>query len=186
MLFQYCACNLFLVLYRGENGSICIKHESTSLLDDKQTYTDKDISYCFEYDKEKDTVIICDPIYDNPKEYIEIQQHRFQICQVGVLKDLNIVDTTGAGDSFIGGYILFSILTKFGLFEQDQDSSHLSSMDGIRLGLKFSSWVAGTKIGGMGSRSALPNGQKMDEELGVNLKEIQASLNLLIHPSIDV
>ena len=89
----------------------------------------------------------------------------YELQTVGVVPDAEIVDTTGAGDAFIGGYIL---------------SKMLNMRTGVCLGL--GSWVAARKLAGPGARRALPTGTDVDDSLGRSEHEIQSSLTRLLSP----
>jgi len=97
-------------------------------------------------------------------ETITGKKRMYTIHSAGVLrKDINIVDPTGAGDAFIGAFILsrFASTTK----------------DHIQFGLNFGSWVAGRKLGGTGARSALPRASAVDMCLGRTVEEMEATLS---------
>jgi len=88
------------------------------------------------------------------------------IRQVGVLAAAEVVDTTGAGDAFVGGYLLAHLFL-------DNFDAHSR----LRLG----SWVAGRKVGGPGAQSGLPYGDKdMDEALGTEPVQIQETLRSVV------
>ena len=93
------------------------------------------------------------------------------------MRNINIVDTTGAGDSFIGGFIFCIILRKVGLLGEG-DFSH---DDATRFSLLLSSWIAGNKIKSMGARGGIPDGKQVDEELGVTIKDVQERLKTLVY-----
>ena len=80
----------------------------------------------------------------------------YTLHQSGVLKGVDIVDTTGAGDAFIGGYIMARLASKSVPFCMD-----------------FASWVGGQKVQGPGARSALPKGAAVDELLGLDLASVE-------------
>lgn len=87
----------------------------------------------------------------------------FTLQTAGVLKDAKIVDTTGAGDAFIGGYLL-TILA-------------CGENSGPQLALNFGSWVGGKKLGGPGARSALPRAAEVDKLLGLTQAGVEDSLS---------
>uniref|UniRef100_A0A7S4AGA4 Carbohydrate kinase PfkB domain-containing protein n=1 Tax=Pseudo-nitzschia australis TaxID=44445 RepID=A0A7S4AGA4_9STRA len=102
----------------------------------------------------------------------------YEIHQAGVLKNPKIVDTTGAGDAFIGGFILTSNTA----FEKEQEEI----MGGrVQLALEMGSFVGGCKLGGPGARSALPTERDIDL-LGPNLTAAKASLRNLLGSFNDV
>ena len=90
----------------------------------------------------------------------------YHVHQIGVLKNVNIVDTTGAGDAFIGGFLL---ATYAGLaWEPLQDR------------MNFATWVSGKKLEGVGAQSALPRGTDVDQSLGMNRFQVVRSLHSLV------
>lgn len=98
-----------------------------------------------------------------------ISEYHAKVHHSGVIADAHVVDTTGAGDAFIGGYILTQLLTQ-------------SPKDSIRFGLEFGAWVGGKKLSGPGARSALPTGSDVDTELGQTTEEIQDRLQEILRP----
>lgn len=78
----------------------------------------------------------------------------YTLRAVGVLPNVSIVDTTGAGDAFLGGYLSASL-----------DSLRFPDpMDRLRL----AAWVAGHKIQGPGARTTLPTMEVFEKQLGVD------------------
>ena len=101
----------------------------------------------------------------------------YKIHTSGVLRKANIVDTTGAGDAFIGAYILSQLCSA------TDDNSRNGSEDtgedtnrSIQFSLDFASWVAGKKLGGPGGRVAVPSGEDIDHELGTDLATVRSNL----------
>jgi sugar/nucleoside kinase (ribokinase family) len=92
----------------------------------------------------------------------------YDIHKAGVLTTVKVVDTTGAGDAFIGGYILSRFVTGY--------------KDSMQSCLEFGCWVSGRKLQGFGARSALPTAAEVDEILGVNPIDVQTSLRKLLSP----
>jgi hypothetical protein len=97
----------------------------------------------------------------------------YKIHQSGVLLDLKIVDTTGAGDAFIGGFLLAKI---------GAGSDDCSDEESVPLALNFASWVAGKKIEGPGARHSLPTGTEVDQLLGTTIPEIRVALMQTLTP----
>lgn len=95
--------------------------------------------------------------------------YSYRVHYAGVIADANVIDTTGAGDAFIGGYILTQLLSK-------------TIDDPIQFGLEFGAWVGGKKLSGPGARSALPKGCEVDDQLGRTTEEIQGRLGKLLRP----
>lgn len=96
-------------------------------------------------------------------------EYNYKVQTTGVLTDehVNVVDTTGAGDAFIGGYILTQLLSS-------------PPVDPIQFGLEFGAWVGGKKLAGPGARSALPTGSEVDNELGRTTGEVQERLQAVL------
>jgi sugar/nucleoside kinase (ribokinase family) len=94
--------------------------------------------------------------------------YSYKVHHAGVITDAHIVDTTGAGDAFIGGYILAQLLS--------------TAHDYPMFGLEFGSWVGGKKLSGPGARSALPRGCEVDAQLGRTPGEVQGRLGKLLRP----
>ena len=94
-------------------------------------------------------------------------ENLYRICFVGILRDVKVVDTTGAGDAFIGGHILFSTVCP----QKDVSSS---------VACKFATWVAGKKLEGPGARVTLPSGHDVNNLLGSDVPTIAESLDKLI------
>lgn len=97
-----------------------------------------------------------------------------------------MVDTTGAGDAFIAGYIM-SIVAQNLLyghcisFGQEEHSIGTNALTLFRL--RFASWVAGKKLAGPGGQSALPHGKDVDECLGVTYRDVERRLEEIISPT---
>ena len=106
------------------------------------------------------------PIIIDHTDSRECTMSQFEVETTGVVKDVNVIDTTGAGDAFIAGYLLCKLLYP----------------GASQLALQFGSWVAGQKLGGPGAQSALPKGIDVDKMLGRTREEIQRSLQTLIGP----
>lgn len=90
------------------------------------------------------------------------------IHQVNALKNIHVVDTTGAGDCFIAGYILSSLCS-------NPTDNYFCP---IQFSLMFASWTAGRKIQGLGSRSCtLPSGDEINQNLGTDFISIWKNLS---------
>jgi sugar/nucleoside kinase (ribokinase family) len=121
----------------------------------------------------------------------------YSIHTTGVLQDIKkVVDTTGAGDAFIGAFLLFRIVAMQQQWQQEQhddDDDNNNTLNCMMQkqqyqypnycpALDFAAWVAGCKVQGPGARMALPTARDVDEMLGTSLLEIQESLEYLIGP----
>ncbi len=96
----------------------------------------------------------------------------YEVHQVGILNDAPVVDTTGAGDAFIGGYILMSNMA----FGEEDDKAIANK---VQFALETGSFVGGRKVGGPGARTALPTGKEFDV-LGSSAADAKASLQNLL------
>ena len=96
----------------------------------------------------------------------------YEVHQVGILNDAPVVDTTGAGDAFIGGYILMSSMA----FGEEEEKAIANK---VQFALETGSFVGGRKVGGPGARTALPTGKDFDE-LGSSAADAKASLQNLL------
>lgn len=106
-----------------------------------------------------------------------VSDTEYQVHSCGVLRDVSIVDTTGAGDAFIGGYLMVQLqsLSRVAEHRDDQD-------DHIQFGLQFGAWVGGGKLSGPGARSALPSGSDVDKCLGKDEKLVRQNLDNMLYP----
>ena len=103
---------------------------------------------------------------------VEASHILYEMHQTGILKDAAVVDTTGAGDAFIGGYILMSSIA----FEEGEDEAISSK---VQIALEMGSFVGGRKVEGPGARTTLPTGRDIDL-LGSNAVDTKASLRNLL------
>jgi sugar/nucleoside kinase (ribokinase family) len=95
--------------------------------------------------------------------------YTFEIGLSGILDSTaDIVDTTGAGDAFIGAYLLFFLMDQ-------NDSSLMTHSEMSPTCLNFACWASGHKIRGTGF-FALPTGSAVDEYLGRTRSEVQLHL----------
>lgn len=108
-------------------------------------------------------------ICDNVSNKSPSDNKMYGFLEKGVVNNIHIVDTTGAGDSYIAGYMLSHF------FLQDSSSSFGESFDGEGFKMSFASWVASLCIGGIG-RSALPVGTDVDCVLGTDSSSMSRRL----------
>ncbi len=110
-------------------------------------------------------------VYERREQIPESEAKRtvYQIHCAGALRNIHVVDTTGAGDCFIAGFILSSmLLNKAAEIHNNGISGKNGSVSMEDLSLMIGSWVAGKKIGGIGTRTSLPSGIDLDRELGAS------------------
>lgn len=88
---------------------------------------------------------------------------RYKVQSTGVLKEVDVVDSTGAGDAFIGGYL---VAWSCGFL--------------VQFSLTFGAWVGGKKLEGPGARSTLPHSVNVDEQLGTSAADVESSLLVLL------
>ena len=86
----------------------------------------------------------------------------------GILPNIAIVDTTGAGDAFIGGYLLALLVS-----EDEVPST-------IGLAMPLGAWVAGRKLEGPGVWDALPTSVDVDSMLGEDTEQLFQQLGRII------
>jgi len=112
---------------------------------------------------------------------LSIACNDYDVCRVGTLHDATVIDTTGAGDASIAGYIMSLVAQKLP-FDHDRsfDRDELYGACVLTMfRLRFASWVAGKKLAGVG-QSALPSGKDVDECLGKTYADVKRRLEDVI------
>jgi sugar/nucleoside kinase (ribokinase family) len=105
--------------------------------------------------------LFCDGEYET--SYLQ------EMFSTGVLRDANVVDTTGCGDTFVGGFIL--------CFHALLDGTiHLRSISRFQFPVVFASFVAGKKAERSGARTAQLSGDDIDSILGSDFESAAKSL----------
>jgi len=154
-----------VVITKGSLGALHVVHQipiPLILEEDKET--------AMRADSEGIHVAYRSPDSEYSSEYL--------IQTTGVLDDVHVVDTTGAGDAFIGGYILGRRMMMTSISDSDGTKEESeTTKSGVGVALKLGAWVGGRKLEGPGSRLGLPKGSDVDECLGHTLEEVVTSLN---------
>jgi len=123
-------------------------------------------------DNNRSSIIRLRHSFNDNKEGFDVL---YEICQAGVLKDAKIVDTTGAGDAFIGGYLISRIALEENKDEDEKDKNI------VQFALEMGSFVGGKKLAGPGARTALPTSKDIDL-LGSDLDTVKQSLGESLGP----
>jgi sugar/nucleoside kinase (ribokinase family) len=154
-----------VIITKGDQGSIHIKCQSVAI-EEVQVSENAVARNEIRLSKEMTTNIV--RMEHTFLDQIEQSQSKlfaavYLIRTTGVLSNLNVFDTTGAGDAFIGGYL-------FGLMLSQKPS----------LCHKLAVWVAGRKLEGPGARTTLPTGAEVDQALGTTAEHVEATLDTLV------
>ena len=147
-----------VVITKGDQGSIHVRCESIDIGDEtsaskgsKHTVTlQENESYA-----ESEGTIYClrQVFVDHMASSTRRVEAVYRLRAVGILPNVTIVDTTGAGDAFLGGYLAAQL---------DADM-YPTVTDRMRL----AAWVAGHKLQGPGARTTLPTATQREAEFGV-------------------
>ncbi len=164
-----------VIVTNGEKGSVHVKHTATTsnafVVSDEivETYPNAVI-----YDANNQTMTLYErrvveadegvSVADTIPQQVLEAKCVYKIHHAGSLRNINVVDTTGAGDCFIAGFILSSVLWKAATDYHNHISNEQFSIEDVSL--MMGSWVAGKKIGGLGTRASLPTAKDLDIELG--------------------
>jgi sugar/nucleoside kinase (ribokinase family) len=157
-----------VIITKGNMGALSVRCESVDWLEGEDDASSNQIE--LSVDRDSDVVRVHHGFSDQSKIFRDEKTHlsaEYQIHRAGVLPDIAVVDTTGAGDAFMGGYILAQLIP--GDFK-DQAS------------LEFGCWVGGQKLQGPGARSALPKASDVDMELGTDVSRVHQALKEMLTP----
>ncbi|GAX23585.1 hypothetical protein FisN_12Hh151 [Fistulifera solaris] len=156
-----------VVITRGSQGSAFIRCDSIQIEEEnKQIMPVNEVSVSV-FDNGLTRASVKQVLSDvNDEKEDVLCTARYHLETAGILSNVEIVDTTGAGDAFFGAYLLAKL--------------HSQMRHKPRLALSFASWVAGRKLGGPGARTAIPRAHEVDEELGEDIEQMQRSLQLCV------
>ncbi len=156
-----------IVITRGNQGSAFIRCDSVQIEEEnKQIMPVNEVSVSvFDNGLTRASVNQVFSDVNDEKEDL-LCTARYHLETAGVLSNVEIVDTTGAGDAFFGAFLLARL--------------HSEMKHKPRLALSFASWVAGRKLGGPGARTTIPRAHEVDEELGEDIEQMQRSLQLRV------
>ena len=159
-----------VVITKGNKGSIHVVCRSTSVesdsgRDDAKSPHEVRLSL-LRSDHDDETVIVAKQRFldrksssskdDNGKIHNNIVNAVYEIRSVGIWPDVtSIIDTTGCGDVFLGGFLSSIWWARSCGYEA-------TVHDCLRLG----TWVAAKKVEGPGSRTTLPTRDQRDADLG--------------------
>lgn len=165
-----------VVITRGEQGAVCVLNTSVTSMEGKEEGRHGSAStHRLEVVKtQPDVARVRQFFTDGPRQATMNQSNMdtvnvciaadYQIATAGVSTAVKIVDTTGAGDSFIGGFLLLRFVVS---------PAFRHSMTTC---LQFGSWVGGRKLQGFGARGALPSATDVDSDLGTTNEAVVESL----------
>jgi len=161
-----------VVITRGEQGAICVANESITEKRRDGEEAPQSFHRLVVEKTHADVAVIHQTFTDYSKEIppnSTTVSANYVISTAGILTNIKIVDTTGAGDAFIGGFILLRYVAPPPLFPTTTC-------------LQFASWVGGRKLQGFGARTALPDATDIDTTLGTSNEMIVESLAKLLNP----
>lgn len=154
-----------LVVVSGAVGALHYQPLSTAV----EAYCGGDVN-TIEVEFSRDTTQIHHRTVDNINGRKVACQTKYGVHQVGVVRDIDIVDTTGAGDAFIGGYLI-------ALYGDESRTTQ-----SIQLPLEFATWVSSMKLQGAGARSSLPSDMDVNTKLGESLDVVKTMVKQKIGP----
>ena len=158
------------VITKGELGALCVVNVALV----EHAGKGNESTHRLEVEKTRNGIIsvrqsFCD-CCRQPTDAAVVVSAEYHIFTAGVLTNIKVVDTTGAGDSFIGGFLLLRYMVASS-FQHSTTSC-----------LQFASWVAGRKLQCFGARSALPTAADVDADLGTTNQDVAETLVKLLSP----
>ena len=153
---------LHLISVLGSSGSAGALHFQPISITREAGVGDKKLNEIHLSEDEEDILIHhrYSDMYGGESKVVHV---KYKLNQTGVLPDLRVVDSTGAGDAFCGGFLVASVAC-------------CDSHESTQFCMDFGSWVAGRKLEGHGARNALPRGKDVDISLGCDLPVIRDAL----------
>jgi len=158
-----------VVITKGELGSLHVKCDSLNLSDPVAFGSEGGFELnqiCVKRtDASGSSVEVSHEFFDRIGRGCETIKFKsnYTIRLVGPMRDCKVHDTTGAGDAFVGGFLIGRL-------------QGFSSEECLKLG----AWVSGRKVEGPGARTSLPDSDVMGKFLGSNSADIVKSLDQLV------
>jgi sugar/nucleoside kinase (ribokinase family) len=163
-----------VIITKGNMGALSVQCDSVEWLERDDDLSSNQIE--LSVDRGSDVVRVHHGFSDRSDTFTDEKTEllaEYQIHRAGVLQDIAVVDTTGAGDAFIGGYILAQLIP---------GNSKSNFKDPLQTSLEFGCWVGGRKLQGPGARSALPKAADVDILLGTDVSLVQNALKDILTP----
>jgi sugar/nucleoside kinase (ribokinase family) len=163
-----------VIITKGNMGALSVQCDSVEWLEGDDDASSNQIE--LSVDCGSDVVRVHHGFSDRSDTFRDEKRQlsaEYQIHRAGVLPDIDVVDTTGAGDAFIGGYILAQLIP---------DDTKSDFKDQLQTSLEFGCWVGGRKLQGPGARSALPKAADVDIGLGTDVSLVQNALKDILTP----
>jgi sugar/nucleoside kinase (ribokinase family) len=153
-----------VVITRGSSGAIHVSCEAINVDADVDGLANQNDVFVY-FDDRSQRVKVSHNLLDRQvvSDTVTACSAAYIVSPVGVIKPREVVDTTGAGDAYIAGFLAARVAN----FPTD-------------FSMKLGAWVSGRKVEGHGARSSLPTSRHVDEALGVHFQEAAESLSRLV------